>query len=426
MTGLNKEHAMRGALLIAMCLFGALSATAQRTIETPPIPASVHAVGDIVHVFCAQSDIDYDGKQETGELPAAWLQIDRSSLQVLRRFDFPWANIQVFRLGIASETNRAYIVINGKVEEFKLDDQSPLGVVYSAPGTFSVSTTSAGNSLYIAHRPSFTDPGNVVRKVLSTGDSTSFAAGPNPQQAVRFRTSDRTAGVIILSEGVFGQESGSIDLWENINNVDERVTLDVGDTPNHITVHGDSAYVTANGSHWVAVIDLVTRKVVDTLLIGTEGFDGPRESVVANGKLIVSTYAGDVRVIDLVTRKIMRTIPIGAKPEGLCIAGEDLWVTRTYNDDYSPAKDVVVYRVIDATSVQSDMHTPVTPRAIIATGTTVRLPFMAGSALTMRTLDGRTSAIHTVDSGHCTIDVSTLSRGVYVITDGTSSVTLMR
>jgi YVTN family beta-propeller protein len=332
----------------------------------------------------------------------------------------------VFRLGIAAETNRAYIVVGGKVEEFKLDDQSPLGVIYNAPGTYSVSTTSAGNSLYIAHRPSYTDPGYVVRKVLGTGDSTSFAAGPNPQQAVRFRTSSGTAGVVILSEGVFGQESGSIDLWETINNVDERVTLNVGDTPNHITVHGDSAYVTANGSHWVAVIDLVTRKLVDTLLIGTEGFNGPRESVVANGKLIVSTYAGDVRVIDLATRNTMRTIPIGAKPEGLCVAGEDLWVTRAYNDDYSPAKDVAVYRVIDATSVQSDLRTPVTPRAIIATGTTARLPFAAGSPLTMRTLDGRTSAIHTVDSGHCTIDVSTLSRGVYVITDGTSSVTLMR
>ena len=417
---------MRGALLMAMCLVGTLSATAQRTIDTPPIPASVHAVGDIVHVFCAQTDLDYDGVLEAKEQPASWLQIDRSSLQVLRRFDFPWADVQVFRLGIAAETNRAYIVVGGKVEEFKLDDQSPLGVIYSEPGTYSVSTTSAGNSLYIAHRPSYTDPGYVVRKVLGTGDSTSFAAGPNPQQAVRFRTSSGTAGVVILSEGVFGQESGSIDLWETINNVDERVTLNVGDTPNHITVHGDSAYVTANGSHWVAVIDLVTRKLVDTLLIGTEGFNGPRESVVANGKLIVSTYAGDVRVIDLATRNTMRTIPIGAKPEGLCVAGEDLWVTRAYNDDYSPAKDVAVYRVIDATSVQSDLRTPVTPRAIIATGTTARLPFAAGSPLTMRTLDGRTSAIHTVDSGHCTIDVSTLSRGVYVITDGTSSVTLMR
>ncbi len=417
---------MRGPLLMAMCLLGTLSATAQRTIDTPPIPASVHVVGDIVHVFCAQTDLDYDGVLEAKEQPASWLQVDRSSLQVLRRFDFPWADVQVFRLGIASETNRAYIVVGGKVEEFKLDDQSPLGVIYNAPGTYSVSTTSAGNALYIAHRPSYTDPGYVVRKVLGTGDSTSFAAGPNPQQAVRFRTSSGTAGVVILSEGVFGQESGSIDLWETINNVDERVTLNVGDTPNHITVHGDSAYVTANGSHWVAVIDLVTRKLVDTLLIGTEGFNGPRESVVANGKLIVSTYAGDVRVIDLATRNIMRTIPIGAKPEGLCVAGEDLWVTRAYNDDYSPAKDVAVYRVIDATSVQSDLRTPVTPRAIIATGTTARLPFAAGSPLTMRTLDGRTSAIHTVDSGHCTIDVSTLSRGVYVITDGTSSVTLMR
>lgn len=417
---------MRGALLLCMCLLGTLSLTAQRTVETPPIPASVHVVGDVVHIFCAQSDIDYDGTQESGELPAAWLQVDRSSLQVLRTFTFPWADVQVFRLGIAAETNRAYVVVDEKVEEFTLDSQSPLGVIYQAPGTYSVSTTAAGNSLYIAHRPSFTDPGFVVRKVLGTGDSTSYAAGPNPQQALRFRTSDGTAGVIILSEGVFGQESGSIDLWENINNVDERVTLNVGDTPNHITVHGDSAYVTANGSHWVAVIDLKQRAVVDTLLVGTEGFDGPRESVVANGKLLVSTYAGDVRVIDLTTRSIMRIIPIGAKPEGLCIAGEDLWVTRAYTPEYAPATDVAVYRVIDATSVQADLRTPVAPRAIVATGNTVRLPFAAARPLTMRTLDGRTSTIRAVDSEHCTIDVSTLSRGVYVITDGTSSVTLMR
>lgn len=417
---------MRGALLMAMCLLGTLSATAQRTIETPPIPASVHAVGDIVHIFCAQTDLDYDGVLEEQEQPASWLQVDRTSLQVLRRYDFPWADVQAFRLGIAAETNRAYVVVNGKVEEFKLDDQSSQGIVYSAMGTYSVSTTPSGTALYVAHRPSFTDPGYVVRKVPGSDDSSTFAAGPNPQQAVRFRTSAGTAGIIILSEGVFGQESGSIDLWETINNSDERITLNVGDTPNHITVHGDSAYVTANGSHWVAVIDLATRKVVDTLLVGTEGFNGPRESVVANGKLLVSTYAGDVRVIDLASRSMMRTIPIGAKPEGLCVAGEDLWVTRAYNDDYSPAKDVAVYRVIDATSVHADLGTPVVPRAIVATGTSVRLPFVAGSPLTMRTLDGRTSTIHTVDSGHCTIDVSTLSRGVYVITDGTSSVTLMR
>lgn len=421
---------MRVALAFAVAMaIGFVSLSAQRSVSTPPQAVHLMQANGLVNVFCARTDANFNGTADDGDRPAAWLQVT-PSLQVVRTYEFPWADVKASRIGTIIHRNRVYVGIDNTVQEFDLTDQSNKGTVYNGPvsAVSAVESVTNGPTLYISQRPNFTDPGTVVQRVVATGDSVVYAAGPNPQMSRRFTTSTNVSGLLIISEGVFGQANGILDVWKQSAFGAARTTITVGDTPNHIAVSGDSAYITVNGSHHVVVVNLVSVTAVDTIPVGTSGFDGPRESVVLNGVLYVSTFNSDVRLFNIADARPLGFIALDAKPEGMLVIGRDLWVTRTFlKGGYSAETNVAVYDLDAAVSVEeADARRAAMPKAVVATGNTVRLPLDAGKGLTMRTLEGRQTAVRTVDSEHCTIDVSSLPRGVYVVTDGTASITLMR
>lgn len=420
---------MRELLTVCiLCIACTSSVLSQRVALAPPSPVSIVKVKGHMHVFSNRVDADFDGVQDEGDSPAAWVQIDPTSLQTLRSYSFPWADVKASFVGISESANVAFFCVNNTVEKFDLESRSDgqLGVVYRGLSS-AVSSTDGGTAIYVSQRPSFTDPGTVVQVTLDSRDSIVYQAGPNPQRTARFITSNMVQGLAVLSEGNFGQPNGLFDMWKQSSLGTARTSLMVGNTPNHFLISGDSAYVTVNGSHWVVIVNLVTTEAVDTILVGTTGFDGPRESVVANGMLYVSTFSSDVRVFEIASGRLIGTIPLDAKPEGLAINGYDLWVTRSYEKGgYAAERNVAVYDVRQAVSVNDEDYIPAVPRAIYATSARVSLPLDPNATIILSTLDGRTYTMKTVLLGSCTLDISSLPQGVYVATDGASAITLMR
>ncbi|MBC8125256.1 MAG: hypothetical protein H7X70_05940 [Candidatus Kapabacteria bacterium] len=418
---------MRDLLLFAIvCLCGTVSLTAQRVAQTPPSPVNIVKAGGIMHVFCARVDVNFNGALDSGDEPATWVQIDPATLLPLRSYTFPWADVKASRLGISETAKALFVGVDNTVEHFSLETQARIGVVYTGQVS-AVSATLGGAAIYVSHRPSFTEPGSVVQITLATGDSVVYQAGPNPQQSARFITSTNAQGLLTLSEGNFGQPTGLFDIWKQSVLGAGRTSHVVGDTPNHFCVSGDSAYVTVNGSHWIVVINLFTTEAVDTILVGTSGFDGPRESVVSNGRLYVSTFAGDVRVFDVATGTRIGSIKLDAKPEGIALNGTDLWVTRAFvAGGYSAERNVAVYDLTQAVSVNDEPFSLSTPKAIYVTSNRVSLPLDFHKQITIRAIDGRRTDVQIVDSDSQTLDISSLTHGVYVVSDGTSAITLMR
>ena len=418
---------MRDLLLFAIaCLCGIVSLTAQRVAQTPPSPLSIVRAGGIMHVFCARVDVNFNGTQDDGDARATWVQIDPSTLQPLRSYTFPWAEVTASRMGISETAKLLFVGVDNTVEQFSLESQERIGVVYNGL-VFAVSSTLDGSAIYVSQRPSYTDPGSVVQVTLATGDTVVYQAGTNPQQSGRFLTSTNAQGLLVLSEGDFGQPTGVFDIWKESVLGAGLTSHAVGATPNHFCVSGDSAYITVNGSHWIVVINLFTTEAVDTILVGTSGYDGPRESVVNNGRLYVSTFTGDVRVFDISTGRRVGSITLDAKPEGIAINGTDLWVTRAFvAGGYSAERNVAVYDLTQAVSVNDDPFVINTPKAIIASTNRVVLPRDFHNQITITAIDGRRTDAQIVDSGSNKIDISSLTHGVYVVSDGTSAITLMR
>ncbi|MBK7577200.1 MAG: hypothetical protein IPI24_07180 [Ignavibacteria bacterium] len=419
---------MRGLLsFVVVCLTATFSLSAQSIAQTPAGSVNVFKAKGLMHVLCTRNDVNFNDVSDQGDSPAAWVQIDPSTLQTVRLHTFPWALVAASRVGISESADALYIAVGNSVEKFALSTQESKGTVYSGPVS-SVSTTLGGSAIYVSQRPSFTDPGTVVQVTLESGDSVQYQAGPNPQQSMRYVTSTNTQCLLVLSEGNFGQPTGLFDIWKQTQLGSARTSLVVGDTPNHFAVSGDSAYITVNGSHWVVVVDLLTNSAVDTIFTGTTGFDGPREATINNGRLYVSTFVGDVRVFDIATGQRVGSVLLDAKPEGIVINGRDLWVTRAFvAGGYAVERNVAVYDLDQAVSVAEGAPFAVsTPRAIYAPGSRLTLPFDVSATITVSTLEGRRTAVQTVDSGSCTIDVSSLPTGVYVVSDGTSAITLMR
>ncbi len=423
---------MRVFLAIAFtCVMVSAPAVSQRHARTSTQPVHFFLHDGLVNVLCARTDVNFNGTEDTDDSPAEWRQIDPSSLQTVRSYTFPWANVAASRVGWMPDSNQVFVGIDSIVHRYTITTMDHTGPVFE--DVWPVSAVSAtvlpgfGTTLFVSQRPSFTDPG-YVQIITGTEGSLGFVqAGTNVGHTASFTASDGSPGLLVMSEGKFGAGDGRLDIWSLTDNENAVKELTVGDTPNHIALDSNRAYVTVNGSHWVVVVDLTLREAVDTILVGTSGFNGPRESIVDGEKLYVSTFAGDVRIFDIATGNNIGAIILDAKPEGMLLTGTDLWVTRTFEvDGYAAESNVVVYDLRDAVSVNERGRFPASPKAIFAPHGIVTLPAAMVGPLTLTTLDGRIARTYTVDSGSCTVNISDVPSGVYVISSGTHAVTVMR
>ncbi|MBU3679618.1 MAG: hypothetical protein FGM32_08435 [Candidatus Kapabacteria bacterium] len=419
---------MRVLAPLCALICASFTIVAQQRISTPPQPVRIVALGDTVHLLCARTDVNFNGNFDDGDATAYWKIVDAASRQVIRETGFGWGSVLVQRFGISEERGVFDIGFNDEVYRYSMATQTNTDIVLA--GSFSsVSTSADGQTVWVAQRPNFTDPGTIAEVDVKSRAGKAFPAGINPQAPLPYSTANGN-GLAAICEGTFGGGNGTLELWTDLQGARKRTTIPVGDTPNHLLINGDRAYVTVNGSHHVVVVDLAKQTAIDTFLVGTSGYDGPRECAIdtAGGaaRLYVTTFSSDVRVFDVATGNRIATLAVGAKPEGLAIVGRELWVTRTFVEGgYAAASDVVIFDLNALTSVHENTGAKA-PSGYLAVGGSLRLPFELRDDATLTDLAGKTTWVSAVVSDAQTLDCRHLPSGVYALRSGQHSVTVIR
>ncbi|MBD1397972.1 hypothetical protein H9Q13_12415 [Pontibacter sp. JH31] len=151
-------------------------------------------------------------------------------------------------------------------------------------------------------------------------------------------------GVLISNEGAFTKSNASVSFYSHDsrsveNEAFKKVNnpLVLGDVLQHLSVHGDRAFLVMNNSGKVTVANANTLKAEGEIT----GLNAPRYFTALNeDKGYVTewldydpvTYAygnGRVAVIDLKTLTVSRTITVGVQPEQLVISGGKLFVANS-------------------------------------------------------------------------------------------------
>jgi len=404
---------------------------AQNKAVTPPLPSAVFFDEGLAHVLCARLDADYDGDLDAGDAAASWLVIDPTTLAVVRSQQFDWKDVKVTRFGSSLEKHVLDIVVGDEVVRYQTTTLTPLDSLFEGK-IYGLDASQDLQTLWMSERPSFTDPGNVIEFNSDTKQTTIIPVGVNPQQVLFHQTAGGLEQVLVICEDLFGKGGGTLRIIDLKSNPRTQKAIEVGDTPNYVVTDGDTAYVVVNGSHSIVVVDLVKQEKIATIDAGTSGFNGPREAAVwfdptsKSKLLLVSAFAEEIRIFNLQTREHISSIKLAAKPEGIALRGNDLWVTQTFRKGtYEPSSDVVIYDLLSAVSV-SDPEAPTMPKGILAVTGHARLPFEPGSSIMITDITGRLTPLSAVVSGSQTIDCSMLPHGTYMLSNGKESVKLMR
>lgn len=321
------------AFVAAVYLFAFSVGFAQpeKIISVGKQPVKIIPHNERVHVFCAQTDVNFNAIQETGDAPAAWYIVDAQSGTILSVKQFAWNGTDyVSSAALDAQNNFMYCNDKNYVRKFDALNQQELDSLYAKTAA-GISLNQSGNLMALSLRPNFQDPGKIILYNLENGDTTvQLKAGVNVRQSVFYDLDNNNRGLVVLNEGLFGSNSSWLHIWTLTS---EKTTMDsilLGNTGNHVFVDGDYAYATVNGSHNIVIVDLFLKKIVDTISTGTSGFDGPRETIKIGKELFVTTFEGDVRRISLETKKITEKFISHGKPEGLAKVGEKIWIADAY------------------------------------------------------------------------------------------------
>lgn len=413
-------------LMVAIVATSSLfSQTLITTVPTATRPVCLIADGDRMHVLTDQIDLNYNGAKDDGDSEATWQIVNATTYESIRTLTFPWTWVRASRPVIDRATGLLYIAVGDTVWAYTtLTQQRSSEPVFIGPAT-ALGLHPDNDHLYVAQRTSFTEPGTVVDVNLIDRSTTSATVEVNPQMTIGHRGAFIPRIAITVNEGNFGAGDGTLTFWDGTN----VLTLGVGDTPNHLYVNPDApstGYVTCNGSHNIVVVELDGRYAIDTFALPTSGYDGPREATMFDGVLYVSTYAGTVIALNAVTGEWIYTLETDAKIDALTFYQNALWVARSYEKGgYSPVPNVNVYD-IRLTSVRDAIDRTTERRAILVTQPTVSVPALnAERPLTLINLQGASTSARVVDRATATVSVEGMAPGVYVLSDGTTSIVLM-
>lgn len=419
---------VRFAVLCTVCFCIALfslQAQPEKVITVGKQPVKIIPHGNNVHVFCAQTDADYDSEKEEGDAPAAWHILDAATGNIVRSLEFTWNGTGYTAApALDSKNNIVYCNDKNRVRAFNAQTQEVIkDTVYPFVST-GLSVNSGGNMLAITLRPSFTDPGKVIYMNLENGDTTiQLQAEVNAKQSLFFEVDDDNRGLIVLNEGLFSSESSWLHIWTLTSAETKRDSILVGNTGNHIFIDGSNVYVTVNGSHRVKIIDIKTKKIIDSINTETTGFNGPREAIKIGNELFVTTFEGDVRRFSLDTKQLVEKFIPNGKPEGLAQVGERIWIADAYEKgQFSAQNTISVWNYllpvsVDEVITENDML--VTPHPVHSY-CTVNTPFFGNNPLRIKlySVNGEIyempyTEVGDTGSKKVALDVSNLQSGTY-------------
>ena len=143
-----------------------------------------------------------------------------------------------------------------------------------------------------------------------------------------------TQGALIANEGTWGSGDGSISFYsfdkdEVYNNVFQTINdRALGDVIQSVTLYNDKAYIIANASNKIEVVNDSTFKELGVI---TE-LSSPRYFIgINNSKAYVTQWGneGEVKVINLDNFTVSGTITVGDGPEKMIMIGNFVYVANS-------------------------------------------------------------------------------------------------
>ncbi len=304
---------------------------AQQPVKVPvgKQPLAIFAVQGKIHVFCGRVDQNFNGEQDAEDTPPSWWILDPSSETVEQNIELPWTALGFpARLAIDSINNKVYLPAGDSILIYDLASQQKTGAIGTGEAIRSVSIDIPSQTLFFCVS-GFQTTSTVYMHNLTTGARQSVFATDTIaylQTALPVRLRNGDSVLVLLFEGTFGQtDSRLVLLFE-----DHATILPIGGLGNHIAAFGDTVIVTMNGSHQIHLVDLRTESIVQTIATGTDGYNGPRESLLWDHYIVTSTYNSDVRFFDLSSGELRYTLDPQGKPEGFAIANGKLWIANAF------------------------------------------------------------------------------------------------
>ncbi len=363
--------------VIAFCA-GAASLSAQNsTIEVGLQPLSIVPVGERVHVFHNQVDLNFNGEQDEGDSPASWWVLNKEG-QVLDSKNLEWGAMGYpFRPYVDTNAKAVYLSHLGRVRSFSLETQELLRdtvALYNASGI-----ATHGDNLYVTVRPSFSDPGQFITYNVVTGEETVRTVGVNPQLIIPFKTSDNAEGMLILSEGGFGATPPSLLDKHYTDGTPAPAPLEIGGTGNHVAIQGNYAYVAMNGTYEVRVIDIKNWTIVTSIAVSTEPGNGPREIVVHGDDLFVSTFDNDVRMFSIASGEQRTSYEPGGRPEGMALIDGKLWIANAFKAGSFESDNTIAVWDLSTTAVAGEVDNIrlVVAPSVVTDEAVVSIPFFS-------------------------------------------------
>lgn len=419
---------IRFAVLCTACFciaFFSLNAQPEKVITVGKQPVKIIPHGNNVHVFCAQTDADYDNEKDEGDTPASWHILEATTGNIISSLEFTW-NGTGYASTPALDTKNNILYCNDKnrVMAFNAITQEVIkDTVFPSTGV-GLAVNSGGNLLAITIRPNFTDPGKVIYMNLENGDTTiQLRADVNVRQPLFYEIDNDNRGLIVLNEGLFSTESSWLHIWTLTSAETKRDSILVGNTGNHVFIDGNNAYVTVNGSHEVKIVDIKTKRIIDSINTETTGINGPRESIKIDNELFVTTFEGDVRRFSLTTKQLMEKFIPNGKPEGLAQVGERIWIADAFEKgQFSAQSTISVWNYLLPVSVEesvaeNDMLIMPHP---VHSYCTVNTPFTGNNPLRIKlySVNGEIYEMAYTEVGNSggkkiALDVGTLQSGTY-------------
>lgn len=184
-------------------------------------------------------------------------------------------------------------------------------------------------------------------------------------------------GFFLLNEGNMGSNKATIDYFDyetgiyTKNIYAERnpgVVKELGDVGNDIQIYGNKLYAVINCSHFVEVMDVSTAKHITQISI-----PNCRYITFKDRYAYVSSYAGPVKIdpnarlgyvakVDTVSMKVVDTCVVGYQPDELVIVGNKLYVANSGGyrvPDYDrtiSVIDLTDFKVIKTIDVAINLH----------------------------------------------------------------------
>lgn len=176
-------------------------------------------------------------------------------------------------------------------------------------------------------------------------------------------------GILVANEGPFGSGTGTVtfvshnfqfveqDIYRKVNN------SDIGNVLNGIGFADNDAYLVANNSHRVMVVDRHSFEVKDSI---TSGLENPRHFVSTATNGYISNW-GDpmdenddfIAVVDLNTYNVTATIPVALGPETMVAHNNKVYVAHQgawgQNNLVSVISGTTVEKTIEVGDVPNSM-----------------------------------------------------------------------